>query len=162
MLETNLADQPKDFVNKIKKVSELIFEPIDLTHYENPLGMYKYDEASGDISCDSSSGYDGENGQMDCWKLEENSTTSFCEISLADVFEYKSWKTNSISAEQLNELKRIGQIFCDAGLNVYYFSISSWRKGYDFEVTQFELNNPDKVSDIGKSEYFRIYIDRNY
>jgi|LakMenEpi03Aug12_release.lakeMendotaPanAssembly.Ray.scaffolds.fasta_scaffold1311065_2 hypothetical protein len=53
-------------------------------------------------------------------------------------------------------------IFCDVGLDVYYFSISSWRKGYDFKVTQFEPNNPDKVSDLGKSEYFRIYIDINH
>lgn len=150
-------------IDKIHRVVNFLFESNDFNHWENPFGIYKFDGARGDISCDSSSGYDGEDGRMDCWKLEENSRTSFSEISLADVFEYKSWKTNSIDEDKLKELVKIAQIFCDAGLDVYFFSISVWRKGYDFEVIQFEPNNITKVLREAKSsKSFRIYIDKNY
>lgn len=162
LLKLKLVDKPKDFIDKIEKVSKFLFEPNDFNKYDNPLSSYKFDEATKYISYDSLSGYDGENGRMDCWQLEENSKTSYNEISLEDVFGYNSWSTSSIKPNELDELIEIGQIFCDIGLEVYYYSISSWSKGYDFIVTKFESTNSSKIHLVKNSEYFRIYIDKRF
>ena len=162
LLKLKLVDKPKDFIDKIEKVSKFLFEPNDFNTYDNPLGSYKFDYATGDISCDSSSKYNSKNKIINCWQLEQNSKTSYNEISLGDVFEYNSWLTSSIKPNELDELIEICQIFCDVGLEVYYYSISTWRKGYDFRVTKFEPANPDKIHLVKNSEYFRIYIDKRY
>jgi hypothetical protein len=142
---------------------KFVLESKDFCYYDNPLGLYKYDGACGDISCDSSSRYDGEEGRMDCWKLEENSRTSVCEVSLADVFEINTWSIIQ-SKSKLTDMILIAQIFCDVGFDVYYFSIETWRKGYDFTSNSFEPNNPDKILNLidNGGDYFRIYIDKNY
>jgi hypothetical protein len=158
--ERNLSE---GIVNMLIRTGEFILQPNNFCYYKNPLGLYKYDDANGDISCDSSSGYDGEEGRMDCWILEENSRTSCSEVSLADVFEINTWSTKE-SNNKLMDMILIAQIFCDIGFDVYYFSIKYWRKGYDFTAHSFEPNNPDKILNLTSNdeEYFRIYIDKNY
>ena len=145
--------------------SDFILKSNNFCNYENPLGLYKYDNASGDISYDSSSGYDGEEGRMDCWKLEENSRTSVCEVSLADIFNINTWSIKECE-NVYTDMVLMGQIFCDIGFDVYYFSISPWRKGYDFSCYLFEPHNSNKIlnliADDNVGNYFRIYIDKNY
>lgn len=144
---------------------EFVLESNNFCYYENPLGLYKYDNAYENISYDSSSGYDGEEGRMNCWKLEENSKTSVCEVSLADIFNIDTWSYKECK-NIFTDMILIGQIFCDIGFDVYYFSISSWKKGYSFTCYSFEPDNSNKIfnliADGNEGNYFRIYIDKNY
>jgi hypothetical protein len=152
----------------VNRCYNYLLEKNNLNYFDNPLKLYN--ENQGCIAYDN--GYDGENGSMDCWRLEENSRTSYKEISLADVFEYNSWDIKRITREQFNELMDIAQIFCNVGLNVYFVSLLIFNKGYDYNVIQFTPNNLEytksMISEIcGKDiyleiEYFRIYISKEY
>ena len=161
--ETRNCD--KNTKNIVIKVGQYLLERNNLNNFSNPLHYNKYDERTGDISCDSSSGYNGNNGMMDCWKLEENSRTSPFEISLQDaIFNKKSWDAKNYTKRDIDLMVLVGQIFCDIGFDVYWFGLSLWRKGYDYKCTKFEKNNIEKImnSCVDEAKYFRIYIDKDY
>lgn len=154
------------------KVGQYLLERNDLNYFENPLfenaeyyqDMHNGKDYCGDVSEDCG-GYNGENGKMNCWKLEENSRTSQNEISLHDaIFDKESWDTSDYTKQDIDMMILVGQIFCDIGFDVISFIISVWRCGYDYDCTRFEKNNIGKITTkfVDNIKMFRIYISKKY
>lgn len=148
-----IANESEDFKGEVWKIYDFLLQSNNLNHHKNPILLF--DGHKGNISDDSCSGH------PDCWELEENSRTSKHEISLADVFGYKCWKRSSISPDQLQRLLKLGKIFEECGLSVYFVHISTWRKGYDYHV--YSLGDISKIigMDVNyNDDCFRIYIQK--
>ena len=98
------------------------FEDIIL---EGPHGTLR-----GDISNDSSSGYDGKR-KMDCWDLGENCQSTSSLMNLAESINVRSW---NLTAHNFDLLVKLSQRFMEMGFQVYCVRIDQWRLGYDYEV----------------------------
>ena len=71
-------------------------------------------------------------------------------MSMTDALENDTW---NLSHEKFETLKRIGLLFKKLGFSVWCVEITTWRKGYDFEVydvSKVKFNN---------KAYYRFYID---
>ena len=153
-----------DLKEKIVKTSKYLFELHNLNNDDNPFLDISDDFDGGDISSDICGGsYDGTNGKMHYCDLEKNSRTCFKQVNLSDVFECACWSAKDTN--NIRELIKIAQIFCNIGFAVYFVHISSWRKGFDFAVWKFSANEDleEKIQNksnftLNEMEYFRIYI----
>lgn len=160
-------DLDYDFKCKLDAIVVEFLEDRNLNYYHNPIEIY--DGSYDDISCDSSSGFDGRDGKMNCWKLEENSRTDRRYMNITDAFD-GSWQSND---NDIDQLYRLSKIFVELGFEVYFVQLNTWRKGYDYNVTELteervKNNNSlktliDKYSSCAyEFQYFRFYIRKIY
>ncbi len=141
-------------------------------HFANPLvaELEKGDDgASSEVSLDM--GFSGENGEMNCWRLEENSRSDGAILSLTDIFDHNLTKTKlpahlltssaNWSKDHVDEkiLHQLTDELVKLGFAVYFVDIRSWRKGYNYEI--YDMRNGtwswDKVFG-SECDYFRIYV----
>lgn len=137
----------KSFSKFCKKVNPAYPNPIELEY-----GM------RSDISCDSSSGYDGENGRMDCWELETWSRTDSQYYCLNESMG-KSWDLNVL---ELMDLFVLAGCWAHMGFEVYVVDFSVWRKGYDYSVSSLGdvIEHIATCNDIPKYQYVRLYVKK--
>ena len=150
------------FIQKVNQVIQYLFEENNLNNFTNPLVENKEYAIYNWYMEILINKYDGEDGRMECWDLEENSKTSENEISLTDVFEENTWDRELMSKVDFEELISISQLLCDIGFKVYYASIGEVSKGYICDLVNFEANRKEKIVEFKKRKYFRIYIDKDY
>jgi len=108
-----------------------------------------FDGARGDISCDSASGYDGEKN-MSCWDLRHNSQSTDSLMNMAEALKLGKWK---LEEKTFLLLMKLGRIFQTIGFAVWCVEITTWRKGYDYQV--YSVSGE---VEYGDNSYYRFYV----
>ena len=160
------------YLNILNKLYEHMVMPTNLNKFENPLlhSSYLEDGTCGDISYDSSSGYDGDNN-FDCWMLAKYTHSDSLYLCLQDIIHDKSeWEgvyhTDSTWSDyDLKENYAYGKtmkFLSSIGFKCWFVYISAWRKGYDYTVHDFNIISKDEylkehcVNE--KDDFYRYYI----
>jgi hypothetical protein len=114
-----------------------------------------YPDSSGDISCDSSSGYDGQRGSMNCWDLEIWTKSDIRYYCINDGLDL-SWE---VKFRDICDILQICNCWEKLGFEVYVVTFSLWRKGYDYHVYSIkDIVKEDLVS--LEDNYLRAYVKK--
>jgi len=155
----SVSTETQNIKDKVIKTYDLLIEQ----KYYSESYFFLVDSYVGNVYAES--GPTDEFGrEIDIWSLEKYTRSSKNEISLGDVFECEKWDRTYISLEKYKEMVKVGWIFTDFGLLVFCVAVIPQRKGYDYEVYQFNEQNKNFINSFYDKEYyfFRIYVTKNW